>query len=129
MRITADPAKLIKLSALTVDEKQMFRIGNTVNRIIAYAVNRETRYSKAALLLWMARAEASSGCLVVTAVLEVNQAKLVKPGGQRTRRHSPLSLGGYKCRCRDNGLALICIPAKKTISGFAIQRIDKYRFS
>jgi hypothetical protein len=39
MGATADPAKLKKLSALTVDEKQMFRIGNTVNRIIAYVDN------------------------------------------------------------------------------------------
>jgi hypothetical protein len=44
MRVTAAPAKLIKLSASTVDEKQMFRIGNTVNRIIAYAVNMEIQY-------------------------------------------------------------------------------------
>jgi hypothetical protein len=46
MGVTADPAKLKKLSASTVDEKQMFRIGNTVNRIIAYAVNMKIPYCK-----------------------------------------------------------------------------------
>jgi hypothetical protein len=46
MGVTADPAKLKKLSASTVDEKQMFRIGNTVNRIIAYMANTKIPYRK-----------------------------------------------------------------------------------
>jgi hypothetical protein len=46
MGVTADPAKLKKLSASTVDEKQMLRIGNTVNRIIAYTVNTKIPYYK-----------------------------------------------------------------------------------
>jgi hypothetical protein len=46
MGVTADPAKLKKLSASTVDEKQMFRIGNTVNRIIAYVDNTKIPYRR-----------------------------------------------------------------------------------